>query len=264
MGLFPWLGLAMKEKTMIEVIGLEKRFDGQDVLRGVNLKISEGEVMSVIGKSGSGKSVFLKHLIGLLKPDSGNVLIAGEDIAKLSGKKLNMIREKFGVLFQGGALFDSLTVYQNVAFPLKEKTRLDDNTIRDRVMEAIEHVGLKGMGRKYPAEISGGMKKRVALARALVTEPSIVLFDEPTTGLDPIIANSIHRLIIDSHKKYDFTGVIISHEIPEIFEVADRVAMLHDGIIIQVGTPDEIKDSSNPAVRQFINGSAEGPIESLF
>lgn len=239
---------------MIEVIDLEKSFDSQRVLDGVNLTIFDKELMAIIGKSGGGKSVFLKHLIGLLKPDKGSVLVDGVDITKLGPKELDRIREKLGVVFQGGALFDSLTVYENVAFPLREKTEVGKNEIHDRVMQALEDVGLWGMEKKYPAEISGGMKKRVALARALITEPQIVFFDEPTTGLDPIILNSIHRLIVDTHNKYGFTGVIISHDIPEIFDVADRVAMLHNGVIVEVGTPNEIKNSFNPIVRQFIIG----------
>lgn len=165
------------------------------------------------------------------------------------------------MLFQGGALFDSLTVYGNIAFPLREKTKLSKGEIRDRVMNALEDVGLKGMGKKYPGELSGGMKKRVAVARALISEPAIVLFDEPTTGLDPIIASSIHVLIKYTHKKYGYTGVVISHEVPKIFEITDKVAMLHNGIIIEVGTPEEIQNSTNLIVRQFITGSHEGPIE---
>lgn len=239
---------------MIEVRELEKSFGSQRVLEGVNLTIFDKELMAIIGKSGGGKSVLLKHLIGLLKPDKGSILIDGVDITRLSGKELDKIRERLGVVFQGGALFDSMTVYENVAFPLKEKTRADKDEIHAKVMQALEDVGLWGMEKKYPAEISGGMRKRVALARALITEPEIVFFDEPTTGLDPIILNSIHRLIIDTHKKYGFTGVIISHDIPEIFDVADRIAMLHNGMIVEVGTPDEIKNSLNPIVRQFIIG----------
>lgn len=248
---------------MIKVISLEKAFNGLEVLKGLNLTISEKEVIAVIGRSGEGKSVLLKHLLGLIKPDKGNILIEGEDITKAGSRELDKIREKFGVVFQSSALFDSLTVYGNVAFPVKEKTKLTRKEVREKVIRALEIVGLKGMGKKYPAEIRGGMKKRVALARALITEPSIVLFDEPTTGLDPIILNSIHRLIRRTHKEYGFTGLIISHEIPEIFEVADRVAMLHNGVIVETGTPEEIKNSSNPAVKQFITGSMEGPIEVL-
>ncbi len=248
---------------MIEIVNLKKSFDGQEVLRGINLKIANKELTAIIGKSGGGKSVLLKHLIGLLKPDEGDIIIEGVDITVVHGKELDGIREKFGVVFQGGALFDSLTVYGNVAFPLREKTKLGSKEVRERVLRALDDVGLRGMGNKYPAEISGGMKKRVALARALITEPSVVLFDEPTTGLDPIILHSIHNLITDTHKKYGFTGVIISHEIPEIFGVADKIAMLYNGVIVDAGTPEEIKNSSDPVVQQFITGSLEGPIEIL-
>ena len=239
---------------MIKVIGIEKSFDSQKVLNGVVLTIHDKELMAVIGKSGSGKSVFLKHLLGLLKPDRGSIIIDDVDITKLRGKGLDRIREKLGVVFQGGALFDSLTVYENVAFPLVEKTRLSKGEINDRAAQAIEDVGLWGMEKKYPAEISGGMKKRVALARALISEPKIIFFDEPATGLDPVILNSIHRLIISTHEKYGFTGIIISHDIPEIFDVADRVAMLYNGTIVEAGTPNEIKNSLNPVVKQFIIG----------
>jgi len=248
---------------MIKIIDLYKSFNGQKVLEGVNLTISNKEVVTIMGKSGGGKSVLIKHIIGLLMPDKGSILIDGVDITRLDQKELDKIREKLGVLFQGGALFDSLTVYGNVAFPLKEKTKLNKKEIQERVIQALEDVGLRGIGSKYPAELSGGMKKRVALARALITEPIIVLFDEPTTGLDPVITSSIHKLIRTTHEKYGYTGVIISHEVPEIFEITDKVAMLHNGVIVETGTPDEIKNSSNPAVRQFITGSLEGPIEFL-
>ncbi|NOX20498.1 MAG: ABC transporter ATP-binding protein [Nitrospirae bacterium] len=249
---------------MIEIIDLRKSFDGIEVLRGVNLVINDRELMVIIGKSGVGKSVLLKHLIGLYRPDSGKILIDGSDIVQTCGKKeVCRLRERFGVLFQGGALFDSLTVFENVAFPLQEKTKLPKRVIQERVSEALEDVGLSGIENKYPAELSGGMRKRVALARALITEPSIVLFDEPTTGLDPISMHAIHRLIVRTHKKYRFTGIVISHDIPQVFEIADRVAMLHDGIIVEVGLPEEIQNSENPIVKQFITGSLEGPIKVM-
>lgn len=247
---------------MIEIIDLHKSFDGQEVLGGVNLKISEKELIAIIGESGGGKSVLLKHLIGILKPDKGKVLVEDEDITKLSGRELDQIRGKFGVVFQGGALFDSLTIYDNIAFPLKEKTKLTKKEIDEKVKEALEDVGLKGIEKKYPAEISGGMRKRVALARALITEPKIVLFDEPTTGLDPILLHSIHKLIMETRKKYGFTGVMISHDIPEIFHVVDRIAFLYKGTIEVVGTPKEIRTSSDTIVRQFIRGGLRGPIET--
>jgi phospholipid/cholesterol/gamma-HCH transport system ATP-binding protein len=246
---------------MIEIIDLHKSFNGQKVLNGVNLKIVDKDVMIVMGTSGCGKSVLIKHIIGLLIPDKGSILIDGVDITTLDTKELDKIRERLGVLFQGGALFDSLTVYGNVAFPLREKTKLSKMEIRDRVIQALEDVELKGMGKKYPAELSGGMKKRVAFARALISEPAIVLFDEPTTGLDPVITSSIHELIKATHAKYGYTGVIISHEVPKIFEICNKVAMLHGGIIVESGTPEEIANSMNPIIRQFISGRHEGPIE---
>jgi phospholipid/cholesterol/gamma-HCH transport system ATP-binding protein len=246
---------------MIEIINIRKSFGDQNVLKGLSMRIGKGELAAVIGGSGSGKSVFLKHLIGILRPDEGSILIEGVDITKARGRRLDAVRENFGVVFQEGALFDSLSVFDNIAFPLREKTKLREDEVEIKVINALEDVGLKGMEMKYPAEISGGMKRRVALARALITEPKIVLFDEPTTGLDPIISSSIHRLIMGTHKKYGFAGVIISHEIPEIFEVADKVGMLYNGILIEYGTPEEIQKSSNPFVKQFITGSLEGPIE---
>lgn len=248
---------------MIEIINLHKSFDGQKVLNGVNLKIAEKELIAIIGESGGGKSVLLRHLIGLLKPNSGKVMVEEEDITRLSGRELDEIRVKFGVVFQGGALFDSLTVYDNIAFPLKEKTKLPASEVQEKVEEALEDVGLSGIEQKYPEELSGGMRKRVALARALITEPKIVLFDEPTTGLDPIKMHAIHNLIVDTHKKYGFTGVMISHDIPEIYEVVDRIAFLYEGKIEVVATPEEIVHSNDRIVRQFITGSLTGPIKMI-
>jgi phospholipid/cholesterol/gamma-HCH transport system ATP-binding protein len=248
---------------VIKIFDLYKAFDGQKVLNGVNLTIQGQEVITIMGKSGCGKSVLIKHIIGLINPDRGSVIIDGVDITTLDVRELDRMREKLGVLFQGGALFDSLTVHENVAFQLNEKTKLGRGEINDRVMHALEDVGLKDMGKKYPAELSGGMKKRAGLARALITEPLIVLFDEPTTGLDPIISRSIHRLISATHEKYRYTAVIISHEVPGIFEISDKVAMLYNGRIEECGTPEEIENSSSPVIRQFITGSLEGPIESL-
>ena len=245
---------------MIRVENLHKSFDGQRVLQGLTLDVATGEVMIIIGRSGGGKSVLLKHLLGLLRPDSGRILVDGTDITRLRGKGMDRIRERYGVVFQGGALFDSMTVSDNVAFPLREKTALSAREIVDRVNEKLGQVGLTGMGHKYPEEISGGMKKRVAIARALVTEPEIVFFDEPTTGLDPVLVNAIHHLILDLHQKFRFTAVMVSHEIPEIFQIAHRVAMLHDGVIVETGTPEAIQASPNAVVQQFIRGEIEGPI----
>ena len=242
---------------MIRVEGLTKSFGANRVLRGVELEVPKGSVTIIIGRSGGGKSVFLKHLIGLVRPDSGRVLIDEVDITELSGRDLEPVRRRYGVVFQSGALFDSLTCFDNVAFPLRETTRLSRAETRGRVEAALEQVELTGVGPKFPAEISGGMRKRVAIARALVTEPEIIFFDEPTTGLDPVLVNTIHRLIQTLHRKFHFTAVMVSHEIPEIFEIADRVAMLHEGRIVEVGPPEAIQGSANPVVRKFISGEPD-------
>ena len=247
---------------MIRVENLHKSFDGQRVLQGITLDVATGEVMIIIGRSGGGKSVLLKHFLGLLRPDSGRILVDGVDITRLRGKKLDRIRARYGVVFQGGALFDSMTVFDNVAFPLREKTTLSHAEIALRANEKLGQVGLIGMEHKYPDQISGGMKKRVAIARALVTEPEIVFFDEPTTGLDPILVNAIHRLIVDLHAKLRFTAVMVSHEIPEIFHIAQRVAMLHEGVIVETGSPETIQQSRSPVVQQFIHGELDGPIRA--
>ena len=244
---------------MIRVVDLAKSFGSQRVLRGVNLDVATAEIMVIIGRSGGGKSVLLKHLIGLMQPDAGAVLVDGTNITRLRGIALDKIRERYGVVFQGGALFDSMSVAENVAFPLREKSRLPATQIRERVGEKLAQVGLAGMGDKNPAEISGGMRKRVAIARALVTEPEVVFFDEPTTGLDPILVNTIHHLIVELHRKSRFTAVMVSHEIPEIFRIADRVAMLHEGVIVESGLPAAMQASANPIVQQFIQGDVEGP-----
>jgi phospholipid/cholesterol/gamma-HCH transport system ATP-binding protein len=248
---------------MISLRNVHKSFGEQKVLDGLDLDIPDGKITAIIGPSGEGKSVLLKHLIGLLQPDSGAVEVDGESIIDLRRSELNRIREKFGMLFQNVALFDSMTVFENVAFPLEEKTKFSKEEIRNRVLSALEDVGLKNIEHKFPDELSGGMKKRVGLARAVVLSPKIILFDEPTTGLDPIIKRAIHQLIKDTHAKFGFTAVIVSHEIPEIFDVAQNVAMLFRGKILQHGTPDDIINSTNPAIRQFVSGSLDGPIQMV-
>ena len=248
---------------MITLRNIHKSFGPQKVLDGLDLDIPDGKITAIIGPSGEGKSVLLKHLIGLLQPDSGTVEVDGESILNLRRSELNRIRDKFGMLFQNVALFDSMTVFENVAFPLQEKTALSKREIRDKVLSALEDVGLKNIENKFPDELSGGMKKRVGLARAVVLAPKIILFDEPTTGLDPIIKRAIHQLIKDTHAKFGFTAVIVSHEIPEIFDVAHNVAMLFRGKILQHGTSDEIINSAEPAIRQFISGNLDGPIQMM-
>lgn len=246
---------------MITLRNVYKSFGSQKVLDDLDLEIPRGKITAIIGPSGEGKSVLLKHLIGLLQPDSGQVEVDGESMVGLRRSELNRIREKFGMLFQNVALFDSMSCFENVAFPLQEKTDLSKDEIRSRVLAALDEVGLKNVENKFPDELSGGMKKRVGLARAVVLNPKIILFDEPTTGLDPIIKRAIHQLIKETHAKFGFTAVIVSHDIPEIFDVAQNVAMLYKGKILQHGSPDEIINSEHPAVRQFISGSLDGPIQ---
>jgi phospholipid/cholesterol/gamma-HCH transport system ATP-binding protein len=248
---------------MIRVVELHKAFGGQKVLRGVNLELETGKLTTIIGGSGCGKTVLLKHLNALLLPDRGSVMVDGTDITKIGESALNAIRQKFGVLFQGAALLDSMTIYDNVAFPLREKTKLTEIEIQEQVDERLTQVGLAGMGYKFPAEISGGMKKRAGLARALVMQPEIVLFDEPTTGLDPLLGKSIHELIRRMHEAFGFTGVIVSHDIPEVFKISDRIAMLANGVITEAGPTREFLASTNPVVRQFIEGDMQGPLSVL-
>lgn len=245
---------------MIEVVDLYKSFNGYEVLRGLSLKVETGQILALIGGSGKGKSVLLKHIIGLVRPDRGKILIDNLDISKLRGKQLKQLKERCGIVFQGGALFDSLTVFENVAFPLREKTKMKESQIQDTVFQELARVGLSGAEHKYPAEISGGMKKRVALARCLVMHPEIVLFDEPTTGLDPLISKAIHNLIRECQRGLNFTAIIVTHEVPAIFSMVDRVAMLYEGRILASGTPEEIQNSQDPVIHQFIHGELEGPI----
>lgn len=239
----------------IRIVDLEKSFGSQKVLDCLNLDIERGKITVIIGKSGGGKSVLLKHLIGLMKPDSGSVWVNDVDITKLKEKDLNAIREKFGMLFQEAALFDSMDVWDNVAFPLREHTRLGHKEIERVVEERLRQVGLLSFGEKMPAELSGGMKKRVGLARALVLDPDIVLFDEPTTGLDPIISVAIEELIKETQVRLGKTYVVISHDIAATFRLADMVAVLYDGRIIDYGTPYEVRRSKNEFTKEFLKAT---------
>lgn len=248
-------------QTIIQLIDLCKSFDHQEVLRGLSLKIPKGQITAIIGRSGGGKSVLLKHIVGLIQPDSGQILIDGKDIAALNEVKQNELKRRFGMLFQGAALFDSLTVFDNIAFPLREKTTLSEAEIQDKVSQLLKELGLSGMESKYPAELSGGMKKRVGLARALITEPEIMFYDEPTTGLDPIMESTIHELITACHERFHSTDILVSHNMNEVYKIAHYVAMLHEGLIVEQGTPEEIRNSKNPIVQQFISGSTAGPIQ---
>ncbi|VAX34146.1 Phospholipid ABC transporter ATP-binding protein MlaF [hydrothermal vent metagenome] len=246
---------------MIKIEDLYKSFGDKKVLRGVNLEVEPGESMVVIGGSGSGKSVLIKHIIGLLKPDSGRVIIKGVDISSLKERELYDVRKTFGMLFQGAALFDSLTVWENVAFTLLRHGKISAEEARNIASAKLRLVGLSGVEDLMPSELSGGMRKRVGLARAIAHEPEVILYDEPTTGLDPIMADAINDLIIELRERLHVTSIAITHDMKSAYKIADRIAMLYEGKIIGVGSPEEIKNTSNPVVRQFITGSAVGPIK---
>jgi phospholipid/cholesterol/gamma-HCH transport system ATP-binding protein len=243
---------------MIKIVDLFRSFNGLPVLNGINLEVPKGKITVVIGKSGAGKSVLLKHIAGLLKPDRGRIFINGTDLTRARGRELLDIKKRFGVLFQGGALFDSLTVLENVAFPLREKTSLAEEEILQRSRKRLAQVNMPPESEdKFPDEVSGGMKKRVALARALVQEPEIILFDEPVTGLDPPMMNTVFHLITKTHQESGYTGVVVSHDIPAVFQIAHYVAMLHKGHIVAFGTPAEIQQNQDPEVQSFLRGEVD-------
>ena len=245
---------------MIEIINVCKSFDGHKVLDNLNLNIRDGETTVIIGRSGCGKSVLLKHIIGILRPDSGHVLIDGKDITRMDEKELNEVRMKFGMLFQGAALFDSLTILENVGFAMLEHTNATRQEVAKRVKECLALVGLKDIEDKKPAELSGGMKKRVGLARAILFRPQIILYDEPTTGLDPIMGDSINDLILQLHNKLKMTSIAVTHDMTSAYKIGNRITMLYNGRIIADGSPQEIKGTKDPIVKQFITGAGKGPI----
>jgi phospholipid/cholesterol/gamma-HCH transport system ATP-binding protein len=245
---------------MIEIINISKSFGNKKILSNLNLNINSGEIMVIIGRSGCGKSVLLKHIIGLLKPDFGQILIDNEDISTIDQKELDKIRLSFGMLFQGAALFDSMTVGDNVGFALREHTSMPEDKIRAKVAHSLEMVGLKGIEKLMPAELSGGMRKRVGLARAICNDPKIILYDEPTTGIDPVMADAINELIIELNHKLKVTSIVVTHDMVSAYKIAKRIAMLYKGNIIAVGTPEEIKSTANPVVKQFVTGASKGPI----
>ena len=242
---------------MIQIQDLRKSFNGVEVLRGVDFEIHDGETVVIIGRSGGGKSVLLKHLCGLLQPDAGQVIVDGVDIEPLSERELTPIRKKFGVLFQGAALFDSMTVFENVAFPLREEHKFDEEEISKRVEHALDIVDLAKAKDKKPAELSGGMKKRAALARAVVANPTYILYDEPTTGLDPVLADNINNLVLRMRDHFHVTSIAVTHDMVSAYKIADRIAMLYEGKIHAVGTPAEIQATTDPVVRRFITGMGE-------
>jgi len=245
---------------MIEIINLWKTFSEHQILKNLNLTIQKGETMVIIGCSGCGKSVLLKHIIGLLRPDLGQVLIDNQDITRLDEAGLNKLRLRMAMLFQGAALFDSLTVGENVGFVLREHTDTDKITIVKRVRESLQLVGLKGIEDLMPSELSGGMKKRVGLARAICARPDIILYDEPTTGIDPVMADAINTLIRRLHDKLESTAIAVTHDMVSAYNIADRISMLCGGHIIETGTPTQIQNTKNGIVKQFITGAAHGPM----
>jgi phospholipid/cholesterol/gamma-HCH transport system ATP-binding protein len=251
----------MPETEEIVVLDdVHKALGGRPVLRGVSLAIRRGETMVIIGRSGTGKSVTLKNILGLLRPDKGRVILYGQDVTNLPESEYAEVRKKFGVLFQSGALINWMSVGDNVALPLREHTRLPETEVQKRVREKLAILGLENDAAKMPSEISGGMKKRAGLARGIILDPEIILYDEPTSGLDPVMSNQINDLILRMQQLLGVTSLVVTHDMESAYRIGNRIAMLYDGKIIQVGTKEEIRDSANPVVQQFIHGATTGPI----
>ena len=248
---------------MIRIRGLRKRLGRRSVLDGVDLDIPGGKTVVVMGRSGTGKSVLLKHIIGLMQPDAGQIEVDDEPIVGVPEGDLNRVRKRIGMLFQGAALFDSLTVGENVALPLREHTRLSDAEVRRKVTERLDWVGLQGVEDMKPSSLSGGMRKRVGLARALAMDPAYILYDEPTTGLDPIMSDVINRLIRSLQARIGVTSIVVTHDLNSAYHVGDVMAMLHEGHVVFTGTPGELRAAADPFVRQFVQGSSEGPVQPL-
>src|SRR5689334_4190276 len=242
---------------MIEVRSLAKRIGAQEILRGVDLEVPHGETLAIIGRSGGGKSVLLKHLIGLMRPDAGDIWIEGENIIGMTERRLASIRQKVGILFQGSALFDSMTVAENIAFPLREAGERDPKVLRQRVSQILEVMELGGEEEKMPVNLSGGMKKRVGLARSIIRQPSCILYDEPTSGLDPVVSDSINRLIRRLQQRFGVTSIVVTHDMKNAFHVADRIAYLHEGRIYFHGTPDDLRLSTDKLIQDFLIGRSE-------
>src|SRR5437867_9673699 len=248
---------SINASPMIAVRSLVKRIGQQEILRGVDLEVARGQTLAIIGRSGGGKSVLLKNLIGLMQPDAGEIWIEGQNIIGMSERQLTAIRQKVGILFQGSALFDSMTVAENIAFPLREAGERDAKVLRKRVSEMLEVMELQGEEKKMPVNLSGGMKKRVGLARSIIRQPSCILYDEPTSGLDPVVSDSINRLIRRLQKRFGVTSIVVTHDMKNAFHVADRVAYLHEGRIYFHGTPTELQQSSNQLLQDFLLGRSD-------
>jgi phospholipid/cholesterol/gamma-HCH transport system ATP-binding protein len=249
---------AINSSSMIAVRALAKKIGQQEILRGVDLEVRTGETLAIIGRSGGGKSVLLKHLVGLMEPDAGEIWIEGQNIIGMNERQLGTIRKKVGILFQGGALFDSMTVEENIAFPLREAGERDPNVLRAKVNEMLDVMEMEGEQAKMPVSLSGGMKKRVGLARSIIRRPSCVLYDEPTSGLDPVVADSINRLIRRLQQRFGITSIVVTHDMKSAFDVADRIAYLHEGRIYFHGTSVELQQSSDPLIQDFLLGRSDG------
>lgn len=247
----------MAGEPLIAVRDLVQKIGRQEILRGFSLDVHAGETLVLLGKSGGGKSVFLRHLIGLMKPVSGSILFEGQDLAKLDERQLEPVRRKIGMLFQDGALFDSLSVYDNVAFPLRERGERNEKVVREKVHEALALVNMNGHDQKMPVNLSGGMRKRVALARAIISPPQVILYDEPTAGLDPIVSDSINKLIRRLQRQLSVTSVVVTHDMTSCYHIADRVALLNEGKRYFYGTPDELKVTTDPVIRDFVDGRSQ-------
>jgi phospholipid/cholesterol/gamma-HCH transport system ATP-binding protein len=250
----------MEREVIIKAEDLHKTFGDRRILNGTSLEIYKGETFVIMGGSGCGKSTLLRHLIGAIKPDVGKAYLLGRDLTTLDESQMDEVRKKIGMCFQSSALFDSMTVGENISLPLREHTKLDDNVINIVVKMKLELVGLRGFQDLMPSQLSGGMKKRVGLARAIVMDPQIVFYDEPSAGLDPIVGAVIDKLILDLSKKLSITSVVVTHDMNSVFRIADRIAMLYQGKVLQIGTRDEIKNTDNDLIRQFINGQPDGPV----
>jgi len=251
----------MEREVVIKADNVKRNFGDRTILNGISLEVFKGETFVIMGGSGCGKSTFLRHVIGALKPDSGLIELLGKDLSKLNEDQMDVLKKKVGMCYQSAALFDSMTVGENVSLPLREHTKLDKSVIDIVVKMKLELVGLRGFEDLMPSQLSGGMRKRVGLARAIAMDPEIVFYDEPTAGLDPIVAGVIDKLILDLSKKLNITSVVVTHDMKSVFSIADRIAMLYDGKVLEIGTPNEIKMSKNQMVQQFTSGSPDGPIK---